>query len=528
MSGTLTITVGNLTLATTNVDLSFVGSGTCLVTISNNPGDSGTFTLNGVISCPIPASGSNQTIIISNVTVGATSFSIATNQDNVISVATTNSATWGLSATSTPTLTSLANAFLGADSLVSVPDDIPSTVTNLSGTFNGCSVFNGIANNNGTTNGTITNWGVRDVTDMSNMFRNCAAFNNNGVALWNNNSGLRSTSSVTTMLNMFNGCTIFNADISNWNTSNVNNMSTMFRNANAFNIDISGWDTSSVTNMSNMFSNTASSSTIPVFNKNIRYWTIRNSTDLTTMFSNPSPFATLYYNTVDPAGWGPLSGATPDATRTPLFDFFNEPLPVRNPCFMKGTQILCFRGEEEVYRPVQDLRKGDLVKTYRNGYLPVHMIGTSSLSNPGHEARIPNRLYKCSKELYPDLFEDLYITGCHSILVPALTNDQWENTKEMLGNVYITDNHFRLMACVDEKSQPYKRDAMIDIYHIALENDDYYMNYGVYANGLLVETCSKRYLTELSNMRIIGEDEACYDTPKVNVFSELGAFVQSC
>jgi hypothetical protein len=41
------------------------------------------------------------------------------------------------------------------------------------------------------------------------------------------------------------------------------------------------------------------------------------------------------------------------------------------------------------------------------------------------------------------------------------------------------------------------------IYHFALENDNYYMNYGVYANGLLVETCSKRYLTELSNMELI-------------------------
>ena len=31
------------------------------------------------------------------------------------------------------------------------------------------------------------------------------------------------------------------------------------------------------------------------------------------------------------------------------------------------------------------------------------------------------------------------------------------------------------------------------------------MNYGIYANGLLVETCSKRYLTELelSNMTLI-------------------------
>jgi hypothetical protein len=38
---------------------------------------------------------------------------------------------------------------------------------------------------------------------------------------------------------------------------------------------------------------------------------------------------------------------------------------------------------------------------------------------------------------------------------------------------------------------------------LALENNNYYMNYGVYANGLLVETCSKRYIKELSNMTII-------------------------
>jgi hypothetical protein len=33
--------------------------------------------------------------------------------------------------------------------------------------------------------------------------------------------------------------------------------------------------------------------------------------------------------------------------------------------------------------------------------------------------------------------------------------------------------------------------------------EDYYMNYGIYANGLLVETCSQRYLKKLSGMEII-------------------------
>jgi len=36
-----------------------------------------------------------------------------------------------------------------------------------------------------------------------------------------------------------------------------------------------------------------------------------------------------------------------------------------------------------------------------------------------------------------------------------------------------------------------------------LENENYFHNYGIWANGLLVETCSKRYLTELSNMELI-------------------------
>jgi surface protein len=384
-----------------------------------------------------------------------------------------------------------------------------SFVTNMSSMF---------ANNDGLSsfNQDIGGWNVRKVTTFANMFNTATAFNNGGAPmLWSAGGGIGNDSSVTTinMNNMFLGATAFNAAIGGWNTSKVTNMSGMFQST-SFDKAIDEWVVTAVTNMNNMFNGNA------VFNQPILYWTVGSST-YTNMFLNSTAFNAFYY--------GYTGYASPAQTLgTPSAAFFGRDRPVRNPCFMKGTQILCFRGEEEVYRPIQDLRKGDLVKTYRNGYLPIHMIGTSSLSNPGDNARIPHRLYKCSKELYPSLFEDLYITGCHSILVPALTNDQWENTKEMLGNVYITDNHFRLMACLDEKAQPFQRDAMIDIYHIALENDDYYMNYGVYANGLLVETCSKRYLGELSNMRIIGEDEACYDTPKVNVFSELGGFIQSC
>lgn len=59
------------------------------------------------------------------------------------------------------------------------------------------------------------------------------------------------------------------------------------------------------------------------------------------------------------------------------------------------------------------------------------------------------------------------------------------------------------MAQFDETAHPYEKTGRFDIWHIALEHEDPYMNYGVYANGLLVETTSIRFLYELSNMVVL-------------------------
>lgn len=82
-------------------------------------------------------------------------------------------------------------------------------------------------------------------------------------------------------------------------------------------------------------------------------------------------------------------------------------------------------------------------------------------------------------------------------------DNQKEETKQMLGKIYITDDKYRLPACLDEKASVYDKPGTHTIYHFALENENYYYNYGVYANGLLVETCSQRYLKELSDMTLI-------------------------
>ena len=174
------------------------------------------------------------------------------------------------------------------------------------------------------------------------------------------------------------------------------------------------------------------------------------------------------------------------------------------PCFKEGTKILCLNPQmKEEYIPIQNIRKGYLIKTLKNGFVPVAMIGKSRIENPGNKERIKNCLYKCSKQKYSDLFEDLYITGCHSILVDYLTEPQWNKTVDSLGKIFKTDDKYRLMAYLDDNAEPYEGSGTYTIWHLALENTDYYMNYGIYANGLLVESTSKRYMKELSGMELM-------------------------
>ena len=169
-------------------------------------------------------------------------------------------------------------------------------------------------------------------------------------------------------------------------------------------------------------------------------------------------------------------------------------------CFGENTKILTDKG----YVPIQNIRPGTLVKTVMNGYVAVDAIGKSTIHSYANGDRIKNRLYKCTKENYPEIVdEDLILTGCHSILVDYLNDEQREKTIQEIQQIYITDRKYRLFTFLDPRAEPYQVAGELPIYHIALENENFYMNYGVYANGLLVETCSKRYLRNISGMTLI-------------------------
>lgn len=218
----------------------------------------------------------------------------------------------------------------------------------------------------------------------------------------------------------------------------------------------------------------------------ISAWKI--STVLTTGSSNPA----IVYNTGDTL-----------VNDAPSYDslYYMYPNVI---CFLEGSNILCLVDDKEQYIPIETMKPGTLVKTARNGYKKVESIGHNTLVNPGNDERIQDRLYKCSKENYPELTEDLYLTGCHSILVDELTNEQREKTIETLGNIFVTDKKYRLIACLDNRAQPWNSAGKYTTWHFSLEDSDSGINFGVYANGgLLVESCSIRSMKNKSNMTFV-------------------------
>jgi hypothetical protein len=173
------------------------------------------------------------------------------------------------------------------------------------------------------------------------------------------------------------------------------------------------------------------------------------------------------------------------------------------PCFLEGSTILCKVDGVVQYVPVEELKKGTLVKTSLDGFKEVVLLGKGTLQNLGNDERKEDRLYKCSKAKYPELREDLFLTGCHSLLEYPITEQQKDAIINCQGKLYVTDKKYRLMAWLDERAEPWNSEGAYTVWHFALENKDDGMNYGVYANGgLLVETCSIRFLKNKSNMEL--------------------------
>jgi surface protein len=132
-------------------------------------------------------------------------------------------------------LTNLYGAFSGDTNLVSVPTDLPSTVTETGYMFSSATGFNQDLNT----------WDTTNVTDMSGMFQGDTTFNDGGIALVSDPGIGWDTTNVTDMNDMFEGDTAFNQDLGSWNITHVSNLAdaldyTSLSTAN-FDSTLAGW-----------------------------------------------------------------------------------------------------------------------------------------------------------------------------------------------------------------------------------------------------------------------------------------------
>ena len=156
-------------------------------------------------------------------------------------------------------------------------------------------------------------------------------------------------------------------------------------------------------------------------------------------------------------------------------------------CFNKGTRILC---AEDKWIPIEDLRVGCLIQTYRHGLRPIAKIIKGFMINN------PDIWHSCMYTGKREGFEPLVITGGHGLLVDYLTESQQRAQASYWGtDEVVIDDLTVMIVPVSANFTKIEGRSLYTYYHFALENDgDNDRRYGVYANGFLAETPSLNQL----------------------------------
>jgi hypothetical protein len=171
------------------------------------------------------------------------------------------------------------------------------------------------------------------------------------------------------------------------------------------------------------------------------------------------------------------------------------PSPTSPACFMEGTKLYAHVKDKDMYVNIEDLRAGDLVKTYLHGYKSIKLIGKGFMTNN------PDKWNGCVKKLPKsgDMTDDLFVTGAHSILVDELSEKEAEGMVSIYGTTdRKIDDKTLLLSWVSEKFEAVDDNKDYIYYHLVLEHDDDEMKrYGIWANGVLTESqCEKHFLAK--------------------------------
>jgi hypothetical protein len=162
-------------------------------------------------------------------------------------------------------------------------------------------------------------------------------------------------------------------------------------------------------------------------------------------------------------------------------------------CFEKNTKILCLKDNEEVYVTISELKKGDFIKTYKHGFKKLDLISNGTFKNNTMD---PLRcMYKYKNKI--DGYDNLVVTGGHSILVDKLQDDVVEQQQKINFNSKVEDKQLCLSAFCKDFEQVTTNEKFT-YYHIALENEDKDGKYGIWVNGgILTETCERAYFLKV-------------------------------
>jgi hypothetical protein len=177
-----------------------------------------------------------------------------------------------------------------------------------------------------------------------------------------------------------------------------------------------------------------------------------------------------------------------------IFSIFTIQAIADPSCFNEGTKILSLnKNFEEEYIPIENLRKGDLIKSYKHGYRKIDLIGKNPMfNNPTvwHEC-----MYKMEKTAENGLIEDLIVTGGHGILVDTIdcAEAEKENNK-IFGKPIQVDDKYLLLVSLCKDFVKLEDTNLYTYYHFILENNgNDEERFGIWANGILTETPSKNH-----------------------------------
>ena len=147
-------------------------------------------------------------------------------------------------------------------------------------------------------------------------------------------------------------------------------------------------------------------------------------------------------------------------------------------CYLIGTNILCLNAQdEEVYIPIENIKTGQLVKTYKQGYRAVELIGKNTIFNN------PSEPYMC---LYKMKDAALTVSGLHFLLVDKLPDNL---TTTFYKCNYTIEDKQALLAADSDLFEQITDTSVYTLFHLVLEGD---IQYGIYADGVLTESTTRK------------------------------------